>query len=89
MVHVIIPSPGYCRMLMDCVDSIEGNTSGTDYEILIVNTKTKDEDPEISSIGKASDFDNEKFWEEHIVALDEKFQKECSLSRVAPKIENV
>lgn len=41
-----------------------------------------------TEIGKASEFDNEKFWEEHIAALDEKFQKECSLSRVAPKIEN-
>lgn len=49
MVHAIIPSPGYCQMLMDCVDSIERNTSGIDYEILIVNTKTKEEDPEISS----------------------------------------
>lgn len=49
MVHAIIPSPGYCQMLMDCVDSIEENTSDTDYEILIVNTKTKEEDLEISS----------------------------------------
>lgn len=40
-------------------------------------------------IGKASEFDNEKFWEEHISALDEEFQKECSLSRVPPKIKSV
>ncbi len=40
-------------------------------------------------IGKASEFDNEKFWEEHISALDEEFQKECSLSRVPPKIKSI
>lgn len=38
-------------------------------------------------VGKASEFDNEEFWEKHIGELDAMFRKECSLSCAAPKIE--
>jgi len=49
MIRVIIPSPGYTSMLQDCIDSIESQTKGTvAYEVLIVNTKTKEEDPDIA-----------------------------------------
>lgn len=41
-----------------------------------------------TEVGKTAEVDTPEFWESHIKELDEKFQKECSLSRVPPKIES-
>ena len=39
-----------------------------------------------TEVGKTADVDNPEFWDAHIEDLNEKFIKECSLSRVPPAI---
>lgn len=46
MIRIIIPSPGYTSILQTCIDSIEKFTKTDDYEILIINTKSKEDDPQ-------------------------------------------
>ena len=52
MVHIIIPSPGYRQVLQECVDSIERLTETKDYEILLVNTKTVEDDEKEVELAK-------------------------------------